>query len=273
MANNNKLANRQWLDRYGPWAVVAGASTGIGACFSQQLAAKGLNLVMIALGGTGLEQQAAKLEQRFGIETLALEMDLADPKTVEQLRQYLPQRQVGLLAYVACHSVIGEFLNVPLADKLKMVDVNVRAPLLFINELAPAMQRRGQGGILLMSSLSGFQGTAMVATYAATKAFNTLLAEGLWSELQDDGVDVLAVVAGATHTPTFDALTPQHMQKSVYPMEPEAVVLEALQQLGHKPTHIVGRMNRAVHWVLQRLLSRAAAIRFISRNTKRVYRG
>lgn len=272
MRIKGKITHQGWLDRYGPWAVVAGASTGIGAGFSEQLAAKGLNLIMIALTGTRLAQQAAALEQRFGIETLCLEMDLADPESIARLREHLPQREVGLLVYVACHSVIGEFLQVSLADKLKMVDVNVRAPLLFIDELAPAMQRRGRGGILLMSSLSGFQGSAMVATYAATKAFNTVLAEGLWSELQEDGVDVLALVAGATHTPTFDALTPEHRQKSVYPMQPDAVVGEALQQLGHRPTHIAGGLNRVVNWVLRRILSRRNAIRFISHNTKRVYR-
>lgn len=261
-----------WRQRYGPWAVVAGASTGIGASFSEQLAARGLNLVMIALTGTGLTQQAARLEQRHGIATLCLEMDLANAAAVARLPDLIARRQVGLLVYVACHSVIGEYLQISLADKLKMVDVNVRGPLLLIDALAPAMQRRGHGGILLMSSLSGFQGSAMVATYAATKAFNTVLAEGLWSELQEDGVDVLALVAGATHTPTFDALTPRHRQKTVYPMQPDAVVREALQQLGRRPTHIAGRLNRVVNWVLRRILSRRNAIRFISHNTKRVYR-
>lgn len=268
----SEFSVREWPARYGPWCVVAGASTGMGASFSEQLARQGLNLVMISLTGTRLKEQADDLSRRYDVETLALEMDLADPGCAQRLRKQLGDRAVGLLVYVACHSVIGEFLQTNLEEKLKIVDVNVRGPLQFVAEFAPAMKQRGRGGIILMSSLSGFQGTAMVATYAATKAFDTVFAEGLWAELQPHGVDVLAMVAGATHTPTFDALTPVDKQSSVYPMQAETVVAEALQQLGKRPTHIAGHLNRLVNFVLRRLMSRQAAVRFISNNTKRVYR-
>jgi len=266
-----KKYGEDWSDRYGPWCVVAGASTGIGASFSEQLAAQGLNILMISLMGTRLKEQADDLSQRYGVDTVAIEVDLADGHCVDILRRQLGDREVGLLVYVACHSVIGEFLQTSLEDKLKILDVNVRSPLQFVAELAPAMKRRGRGGIILMSSLSGFQGTAMVATYAASKAFDTVFAEGLWAELNPHGVDVLAAVAGATHTPTFDALTPADKRSSVFPMQSNDVVVEVLGQLGKRPTHIAGRLNRWVNFVLRRLLSRRAAIRFISNNTKRVY--
>lgn len=257
--------------QYGPWAIIAGASTGIGKSFSEQLAAKGFNLVMLALPDSGTETLAQQLQTHHPIRTRVVELDLASPDAVTELTQHTADLDIGLLVYVACHSVIGRFLETSIDDKLKIIDVNIRAPLLLAAHFAPQLQARGKGGILLMSSMSGWQGTSMVATYAASKAFNTVFAEGLWRELAASGIDVLGLVAGATHTPTFDQLTPSHQQRSVMPMQPDAVVREALANLGKKPTHIAGFMNRVVAFVTNRFLSRRSAIRFISTNTERVY--
>lgn len=266
------MLSPEFKQKYGPWCVIAGASTGIGASFSVELAQKGVNLVMIALSGTRLSSMARSLEQRYNIQTVALELDLSSADVMDCVGERIQGLEIGLLVYVACHSVIGEFLDVPLSEKLKIVDVNVRAPLLFVDALVPAMVSRGRGGIILMSSVSGWQGTAMVSTYAATKAFNTNLAEGLWSELGEHGIDVLAMVAGATHTPTFDLLTPADKQKTVYPMQPDEVAQQALARLANGPVQIAGRLNRLVSFISNRLLSRKAAVQFISANTKRVYR-
>lgn len=130
------------------------------------------------------------------------------------------------------------------------------------------MAARGRGGILLVASLAGGQGTPIVATYAASKAFEIILAEGLWDELGPAGVDVLACRAGPTRTPTFEASRPR---KKVPTMEPEAVVEEALAALGRKPVVVAGRLNRAVNFVMQRLLSRPGAIRFMGRHTRQMY--
>ena len=124
-----------------------------------------------------------------------------------------------------------------------------------------------------MSSLSAFQGSAMVGTYAATKAFDIVLGETLWTELAPKGVDVSVCVAGATLTPNFKRQTPVHKRRQSYPMEPDAVVKEALAGLGRRPTVIAGAMNRAAHVVMSRLLPRRMAVRFISDRTRDMYQG
>jgi short-subunit dehydrogenase len=125
--------------------------------------------------------------------------------------------------------------------------------------------------MVLMSSMAGWQGSAMVGIYAASKAFVTVLAESLWSELRPHGVDVHACVAGATLTPNFKSQTPKARQRQAFPMDPEAVVDAALSRLGKGPTIIAGRVNRAVYVLLGKLIPRAAAVRFFSRTTRGIY--
>ena len=257
--------------QYGPWCLIAGASTGIGLSFSRQIAAKGLNLVLIALPNTGLNQLAESLKSEFKIDIIAVELDLSHPDFLSTLSLITNDVEIGLVVYVACYSVIGKFLDLSEEDKLKIIDVNIKAPTQLLSHYLPSMESQQRGGVIIMSSMSGWQGTSMVSTYAATKAFNTVLAEGLWAELKPKGIDVLAMVAGATHTPTFDSLTPSEKQASVFPMNADDVAKEALRNLGKKPTHIAGLINKTVGFFTNRLLSRKAAIRFISSNTERVY--
>jgi short-subunit dehydrogenase len=121
-----------------------------------------------------------------------------------------------------------------------------------------------------MSSLSGFQGSAFVSTYAASKAFNTVLGESLWAELRHHGVDVLVCAAGATSTPTFDRQTPADKRKLVFPMLPEDVVRSALAHLDRGPVHVPGALNRLVA-SCGRLLGRRRAVELVSRTTRKMF--
>jgi len=121
--------------------------------------------------------------------------------------------------------------------------------------------------------MSGFQGTAMVANYAATKAYDMILAEGLWYELRRHGVDVLACVAGATLTPNYESSTDRIPSGGLAkPMRPEDVTEQALRDLGHRPEGVSGRRNRLASELLRRLLPRTAAIAMVSKETERMYR-
>jgi short-subunit dehydrogenase len=134
------------------------------------------------------------------------------------------------------------------------------------------MLARGCGGIVLMSSLSAFQGSAYISTYAATKAFNIVLAEGLWEEWREQGVDVLVCVSGAVNTPNYVASEPQQTGGlGDMTVHPNQVVREALNALGKQPYIIPGRMNRVASFVMRHLLPRKSAVRFMGRILRRMY--
>jgi short-subunit dehydrogenase len=160
--------------------------------------------VLLARRAALLDELANELKSAHGVEVRTLAIDLGEPDVIERVRKVSDGLEVGLVVYNAAVSVVGSFLDTELAQRMREIDVNCRGPLRFAHHFGKGMAERGRGGIILMSSLSGRQGTAFVASYAATKAFNTVLAEGLWAELKERGVDVLACEAGATTTPNFE---------------------------------------------------------------------
>lgn len=255
-------------ERYGPWALVTGASEGIGESFARALAARGLHLLLVARRPGPLEALAGELRKAHGVEVRTLSADVGRPDLLPALDGLAAGAEVGLVVHNAAFSALGPFLDRPLADLQQVIDLNCRAPLSLAHHFGRQMVARGRGGILLMSSLAGGQGTPIVAAYAASKAFEIVLAEGLWDELRPAGVDVLACRAGPTRTPSYEASRPR---KKVPMMEPGPVAEEALAALGRKPVLIPGRLNRAVNFVMQRLLSRPAAIRFMGNSTRKMY--
>ena len=258
--------------RYGPWALVAGGSLGMGAAYSRQIAERGLNVVLVAEAAEPLHTLAPALAAEYGVETRAVLADLGAPGTLDDVAAATRDLDIGLVVYNAAHSITGRFLDVSLDDKLRMLDVNCRGPLLLCHHYAARLAARRRGGIILVSSLSGFQGHAMVGTYAATKAFDLVLGEALWEELRDHGIDVLAFCPGATRTPAFLATHPRIGSSFAPPlMDPEETVAEALAALGSGPTRIAGRTNRIAAAVLHHLLPRRALVRIMSRATRSMY--
>jgi len=261
-----------FVESYGPWAVVAGASEGIGASFSRKLAASGMNLVLVARRAAPLEALAAELRDQHRVEVRVQPLDLASPDAVSEIDAATEGLDVGLLIYNAAYSPIGAFIDIEVEEHLKAVEVNVHGPLRFSHYFGRRLAKRGKGGIILMSSMSGYQGTAMVANYAATKAYDTILAEGLWYELRKHGVDVLACIAGATLTPNYESATDDIPSKGLArPMRPDEVTEQALEDLGQRPSGVSGRRNRFASALLSRILRRRAAIEMVSKETVRLY--
>lgn len=258
-------------ERYGPWALVAGASEGIGAAFCRQLAELGLNVVMLARRPGPLQVLADELAAAHGVETLAVPTDLAEPNVHEHVQAAIGDRSVGLFVYNACASTIGPFLGTSERSKTLSLDVNCRGPVLLLPGFVEPMKARGQGGVVLMGSMSGLVGTAMVTTYAATKAFTQVLGEGLWAELGPLGIDVVVCAAGATTTPNFQRQTPDAKQGRALPLPPEAVADCALRNLDRGPFVVPGAVNRAVAFGMQRLMTRRMAAAFMGRNTTALY--
>jgi len=259
--------------RYGPYALVAGASEGIGRAFAEELAAAGLNLVLVARREPPLALLAEALRAAHGIDVRTVPCDLADEAAAESLASSLDGCEIGLLVYNAAASSVGRFLDTPLDDHLRAVHVNVHGPVLLAHAFAGPMATRGRGGIVLMSSLTAFQGTPLVATYGATKAFNLILAEGLWSELAERGVDVLACCAGATLTPGYERVTPKDRggRFAPRPQDPRDVAREALGALGRRSMIVTGAGNRLASFVMRRLFSRRFALATMTRAMKSRY--
>jgi short-subunit dehydrogenase len=254
--------------RYGKVAVIAGASSGLGAEFAHQIAARGLDLVLLARRAELLDTLAAELRATHKVEVRTAAVDLGAPDLLASARAATAGLDVGLVVYNAAHSLIGPFLDQPLADKLRIIDVNCRGPLILADEFGRAMAARGRGGLLIMASMAAAQGSPLVATYAASKAFDLVLAEGLWEELGKHGVDVLACRAGATRTPNYEASRPSG---KVPIMEPADVVRLALDSLGKRPSIVPGFINRLGDVFMTRVLSRRAAIVFMGKTTRRLY--
>lgn len=248
--------------RHGPWAVVTGAAQGLGAEYARQLGAAGLSLVLVDIDAAGLEAQTTTL-RAAGVDVVSVPLDLAAPAPAAAIQAALGDRQVGLLVCNAARSLVGPFLQHPIADHQRVLAVNAASTLDLVHTFARPMAERGNGGVILMSSLAGFQGTARVLSYSATKAFLLALGEGLGAELRPRGVDVLVVAPGATKTPTYLATEPKDDTGPL--MEPSEVVQEALRALGRRPVLVAGRGNRAAQLLLSRLLPRRLAVWIMAR--------
>jgi short-subunit dehydrogenase len=259
-------------DRYGRWALVTGAAEGLGAAFARALAEEGQSLLLVDRKGSRLAETAQSVKGRSAVETRTLVADLSTRAGVDAVLEAAKEVEVGLVVCSAGLSLVGPFLNQAPEALEEVLSTNCRAPLLLCHGLGRSMAARGRGGIVLVSSLSAFQGTGLVVAYAATKAFDLVLGEGLWEELRQHGVDVLSLCLGPTRTPGWERSRPRQTLHSQTVMEPDVVVAEALSALGRTgPTAVVGRTNRLAAFVATRLLSRRAAVLAMARATRSLY--
>jgi uncharacterized protein len=227
-------------ERYGLWALVTGASSGIGAEFSIQLAAMGLNLVLVARRKQRLDDLAQRLEEKNKIQVRTLRADLSQPDFMSAILLATQSIEVGLLVNNAGFGLAGNFLDHQLEKEVALLNVNCRAPLILTHEFGRKMIERRRGGIIFVSSVSGYIATPIEATYAASKAYELFLAESLWYELKKEGVDVLALCPGSTITEFHDLAG----TRAVAAMPVKPVVALALKKLGKTPSVIAGWHNR-----------------------------
>ncbi len=259
------LDGRRFVARYGPWALVAGASEGIGAWFARALAARGLNVVLLARRTGPLDSMAGELGQKYGVRTRVLPLDLASPGLHAAVAEATKDIEVGLLVCNAALSLMESFVELDLDDVLRSVSVSVRAPLVLTHLFCGPMAARGRGGLVLMSSVAGLIGSPYSATYAGSKAFAFGFGDSLWAELKPRGVDVVTCAAGPTETPTY-----AQVRTSSFPpaMNPEHVVTATLRALGKRPRVVPGLFNR-FSTLLLAPLPRTTALRVIAAQTKK----
>lgn len=233
---------RKFSAQYGPWALITGASSGIGAEFAEQLAAAGINLAITARSRDVLLRQAERLRRSYGIEAQVITADLATEAGLSTVIKETSELDIGLLVNNAGREDSGPFLGLPIEDALVTLDLNARAPLRLAHHFALKMKRRGSGGIVFLSSIVAFQGVRYVANYAATKAYDLVLAESLAAELEPDGIDVLAVAPGFTRSNLSPAADFRGVP--ITPMSPKKVVRQALKKLGRTRLVVPGAVNK-----------------------------
>jgi short-subunit dehydrogenase len=261
-------ARTSFQDHYGPWALIAGAAVGLGAEYARQIAAKGLNLVLVDRDDGPLRNTAHAIASASGVQALPVVADLGRADIGDVLASAVGEREVGLLVYNAAIGSVARFLTMTPAHTMKMLDVNCRGPLLLAHAFVPPMVARGRGGVILMSSMSGNYGSEQLAVYAASKAFNLVLGDALWAEVGPLGVDVLAVQPGSTRTPGWQTSQPPELRgPGPHVMEPADVVTAALAHLGDGPNIVPGETNQQGVALLASM-PRAQAVKVVSSITR-----
>ncbi len=258
----------QGRERYGRWALVAGASEGLGAAFAESLAQRGHDVLLVARRADVLETLAASLRAKYAVEVVTAAVDLSAADLAARLEALTASREVGVVVCNAAFAPLGSFAKQTLTDTTRAVDVNCRSPLTVLHALVPAMVERGRGAVVLMSSLTAFQGSPFASVYGATKAFNLALAEGLWAELKPHGVQVIASCAGATRTPNY--LKTMADGGAPGELEPRQVAEQTLARLPHGPLVIPGVFNGFASFLMRRLLPRRTTINLMASQTRRL---
>src|ERR1700722_9799104 len=246
--------------KYGPWALVAGASDGVGAAFAEALAERGVNVVLLARRQAVLDQVAAEIESRTSAQTRTLAVDLAAPDAASVVAAATTDLEIGFLVYCAGADPNYEpFLANPVEAAEAMVHRNCLVPVQLCHHFAPAMVERGSGGIVIFGSGAGLAGGANMVAYGASKAFDMVFAEALWAELHDKGVDVLGLILGKTDTPALRTLEYSRGQIGSPDAMPDGaatvdeVIAEAFANLTNGPTYMAGDMMRAAEQMVAAL--------------------
>lgn len=231
--------------RFGPWAVVTGASSGIGREFARQLAANGINVVLIARRQALLAEAGREFSTRYGAEHRVVALDLTEPGFLERIAGATDDLDIGLVVSNAGTATPGEFLSHDLDALQAVMSLNATATLEVTHHFGGRLARRGRGGMILVSAAGSRHGVPNMANDAATKAYVLALGQALHREFARHGVTVSVLLPGMTDTPTLDKLGFQPGTSPLKPMTVEQCAAEGLAALAaNRAAHIAGRLNR-----------------------------
>ncbi len=253
------------LKRYGSTALVTGASSGIGKSYARYLARDGLDLVLVARRKQLLDELAEELGQAHGVKVHTIAQDLSDADAAERVYDAVQQLglEIDILINNAGYGSHGVFDKLDLAHELAMVNLSCRLPVALTHKFIGGMKERNRGAVIFLSSMAGTMPVPFMATYSATKAFPLYFAESLYGELNDTGVDVLAVCPGDTTTEFRDAAD-MTMKAPVPPRTADDVAETTFEALGKKPAVVDGAVNR----ISKRLMSLMPKKMLIKNNAK-----
>ncbi len=248
----------QWNEKYGPWALVTGASSGLGAEFVEQLAARGVNVVLVARREQQMAALADGVRRNHGVKTRVVPADLTGRDACRHVGDQTSDLEIGLLVNNAGFGLSGAYADLDPDRLVNMTVLNCVVPVLLTNHYLPLMLDRGRGGLIFLASTAAYQATPYLGVYGATKAFNLLMGESLWKEYRKRGIDSLALSPGFTKT-EFTSVAHMKDASGFREATPGAVVALALKKLGTKPSVIHGLANKMLNFT-GRLIPRRAAI-------------
>jgi len=239
----------EFLDRYGPTALVTGASSGIGVGYAEELAARGFNLVLSARRGDRLEALAARLKDQHGTQTKIVLADLSDPEGPAAILAATAGDDIGLVVSNAGFNMKGTFEKTSASRMAKMLTVNCHAPMQIAHGVIPRLKARREqgkgGGLIVTASVEGLIGCPYSTAYSATKALVVSLCEGLWAELRGHGIEVLASCPGATESEAMEnSDLPASIKQNVQPARECAQL--SLDNIGNGPRYIPNAHYRAL---------------------------
>jgi short-subunit dehydrogenase len=248
--------NFDFANKYGKWALVSGASVGMGREISYGLAKRGLNLILFARRLELLVEISENIKTRFSVDVQVLSCDLSIESEIETLFFNIKDKEIGLFVAAAGFGTSGAFIDSDIENELNMIDLNCRSVVKMTYHFANEFSKKNKGGIVLFSSLVAFQGTPYSANYSATKAFIQNFAEGLCVELSEFGVDVLSVAPGPVQT-GFSQRANMVMGNALNPRE---VAEEIILALGKKSLVRPGFLSKALEFALKSLIFRRARV-------------
>ena len=262
-----------FAERYGPWAVIAGASEGTGRAFAHQIARQGLHCVLIARREGPLNALAAEIRAAHGVDCVAAGVDLCAADAIDAIRTAAAAREVGLfVSNAGSDTNSSRFLDQHIEAWVDLAARNVMTVMRCCHHFGGLMRARRRGGLLLVGSGACYGGASFMAVYSATKAFDLCFGEGLWAELRPHGVDVLNLILGRTDTPAFR----QHLADRGLPVppnlaSPDDVARIGLERLPHGPVHNWGQADDVGGYGSSSAAARRARVVAIDGMTKDVF--
>jgi short-subunit dehydrogenase len=266
---DNRAARARLIDpaRFGPWALITGASAGIGNEFARQIAAHGINVVLTARRSAALEVLGSAVAQQHGVQYRVVPADLTKGDAQSILAQATRDLDIGLVVSNAGDAVPGEFLAMPRAELHALVRVNVLAHLDIAHHFGQRLATRRRGGLILVGALGATRGVPFMANAAATKAYVHSLGEALHLELEKQGVTVTVLMPGPTNT---EALAKLGIKDP--PMKPLGVqrcVSETLTALAAQRARIVpGRLMRIMFGLIPASVTRSQTAKMFAATLK-----
>ena len=262
-----------FADRYGPWALVAGASEGTGREFARRIAADGVPCILVARRAEPLAALAKEIRAESGVECVTASVDLAASDALDRIVAAVGTREVGLFVGNAGADPNGSrFLDRDVSVWLELAQRNVMTTIACCHHFAGPMKKRGRGGLLLVNSGACYGGASFLATYSATKAFVLCFGEGLWAELRPHGIDVLNLVLGMTDTPAFRALLAEKgMPVPDGIASPVDVARVGLERLANGPVHNFGQSDDVAGYAPGSAAARRERILMVDSMSKHVF--